>query len=90
MKNERVILLLWLLAINGASLLYADDAPRVLHIGMVTSDTVEVTVQAGYVEYGKQVPLNDRGRGEYVKSLSGGVLKVRCKAIISELTGRME
>ena len=38
----------------------AQEAPEVIHIGMVMPDIVGITVQAGHLEYGEQVPYEPR------------------------------
>jgi len=53
---KRNVLMAASLTVIASSTLLADEAPRVLHVGVVAPATIGITVQAGRVEYGKHVP----------------------------------
>ncbi len=46
----------WVPALLIASSSLCGETPEVVHVGMVAPDTIEVVVQAGRAEYGRQVP----------------------------------
>lgn len=55
-RMKRTPLIMAALILLAPTLLLGEEAPRVLHVGLVARDTIGITVQAGRVEYGEQVP----------------------------------
>ena len=48
----------------------ASEPPRVEHVGLVAPDIVGVTIAAGHVEYGRQVPYAKQA-GDFVVPFMG-------------------
>ncbi len=82
-------LLLGLVAVSSLPVRSAADAarPRVLHIGMVAPDMIGITVQAGRIEYGRQVPYSSEA-GDKVDESSHHVVVRRGGKLLGWLVGR--
>lgn len=58
-------LLAVLTAVVFGTALIAADPPRIEHVGMVAPDVIGITILAGRVEYGRQVPYTKQ-EGDFV------------------------
>ena len=62
-------------------------SPQVLHVGMVAPDTVGITVQAGRIEYGRQLPYTMKP-GDKLDASSHHLVVKRDGAFLGWLVGR--
>ncbi|MGC8640107.1 MAG: glycoside hydrolase family 9 protein [Isosphaeraceae bacterium] len=88
MSYRSLILLAWLPLVVPISSSSASEPPRVEHVGLVAPDIMGVTIVAGHVEYGRQVPYAKQ-TGDFVIPFMGVQRFVLRKGkVIGSLVGR--
>jgi len=75
------------LSVVAAASLGSAEAPQVLHVGMVRPDVIGITIQAGRVEYGRQVPY-EKHAGDEVKQVGKEREVWRGKQYLGLLVGK--